>query len=95
MAKHDKEEEKKSKEVLEEEARLKEAAEERAREEGIQKEKDIEARDLSIKNIKERQAFLDALYKTLKEEGINSIGDLENKQAKAQRDLEDEEKKVV
>lgn len=78
-----------------EEARLKKSAEERAAKEQIQREKDIEARALTIKNLKLRQKFLDNLYRTLKEEGINSIGDLENKQAKAQRDLEDEEKKVI
>ena len=84
-----------AKEKVKEDARLLKASEERNRIEDVKKEKDFEAHVLTIGKLKERQKFLDALYLTLKEENINSISDLENKQAKAQRDTESEIKKVI
>lgn len=77
------------------ESHLKKAYEERALKEGIQREKDFEAKDLKIKELKARQTELDELYAKLKAEGIFSIGDLENKQAKAQKDVEDEVKRII
>lgn len=97
MQKDKKKEDEKNEEVKDkkEEARLEEAADERAAKERIKREKDIEEHQKTIAGLKKRQKFLDDLYKTLREEGINSIGDLEIKQARAQKDLEVEEKKVV
>lgn len=72
-----------------EEARLEEAGQELVRKETIEKQRNEEARIASLEKALERQAYLNDLLDTLKLEGINSIGDLENKLARANEDVEE------
>lgn len=77
-----------------EEARLDEAGTETERAARIEREKAKEAKAESIKKLTVRQKFLDDLLNTLKAEGANSIGDIENKLARVNKDIEDTSKTV-
>ncbi len=85
----EKEEARLEKEKKIEDARLEEASKERIRLEGIESERAEEAKIASYKGLKARQKYLDGLLNTLHAEGVNSIGDVENKLAKVNKDVED------